>query len=606
MEGSSSSGLLPPKDVSAIQQFITRQVTDLPGANGAIPVRLVWLFGGGTYPWYLLGVGKSAVNTKFDIDLSLSPKPHHIYHLHFPSWDRWSHLTVLSASASRHSSSPVFKIPQLDTASGRVENWVSITYQEFWTDVEVYARHWRRVFTRDGIPPKSVIGLWISGFTYTDALHIYGISRAGYIPQLFSLRLPNPVVVYELLRKANAQALVHEQSYAAILGDCSLPRHPSLPVKASDSDISSEPLPPVSTPSPDDFAFIFHTSGSTSGSPKLVPCTYSWLDGAIHKSKQICTPSTPGHQDVTVWFIQHGSCVIQPTVIPYQSVELTDMVQRAGLNRLNQFAAFLSKHIKVAQEDPKLLTLLQGLDEILYTGLPLPHEDVDWALKNGLKLRNTFGSTECGAILLSVGGSERHSGLLRALEGFNYRFVSSTPETAASHQSTARLMELVIPAESPDCPHPSLRHEDGDFHTGDLFQEAAPGLYVFRGRDDDWIKSENSLRCDTKAIEDNAMAMCGNLIANCVVVGSGRPSPVMFVEPFSSEMGPEKMKKEIIRKTRHFHSRRYLHERIIHPDMIVIVPLLSLPRTATKGNIRRKAVEEAYKAQIDQIFQCSR
>jgi len=224
-------------------------------------------------------------------------------------------------------------------------------------------------------------------------------------------------------------------------------------------------------------------------------------------------------------------------------------------------------------------------------------------------------------MLLSIGGSGRSAPLLRSMEGYSYCFVPATPATSNSgHQSTARLLELVIPAESPDCPDVSLRHADGHFHTGDLFQEASPGSYVFRGRDDDWIKSENSLRCDTKyvshhfhhhllmliipshrAIEDNALAMCGNLIAQCIVVGSGRPSPVMFVEP-GVDMDHGKLKKEIVRKTRHFHSRRYLHERITSSDMIVIVPRQSLPRTATKGNIRRKAVEEAHKTLLDQIY----
>ena len=97
------------------------------------------------------------------------------------------------------------------------------------------------------------------------------------------------------------------------------------------------------------------------------------------------------------------------------------------------------------------------------------------------------------------------------------------------------------------------------------------------------------------------MAMCQTLIAACVVVGSGRPSPAIFVEP-AVEMDHEKLKKEIIRKTRHFHSRRYLHERITMTDLIIVVPPRSLPRTATKGNIRRKAVEEAYKVQLDEVY----
>ncbi|KAF8064420.1 hypothetical protein FPV67DRAFT_221742 [Lyophyllum atratum] len=525
-----------------------------------------------------------------------------------------SHLTVLESSAARHSLSPVFKVPELDQSSGRVENWTPISYRQFWRDVESYARHWTRTFTRDGIPPKSVIGLWVGGFTYVDVLHIYGISRAGYIPQLFSLRLPNPVVVYELLQKSGARALVHDRTYEHVLDDCFVPLHSSAALTVSETtDVA---LPDISQSTAEEIAFIFHTSGSTSGSPKLVPCSFSWLESAIHKSNQISVPKTPSRQDVTVWMgsmchiaqtfmflgsLQHGSCVIQPTTISFPSTELVHMIHHAGLNRLNQFPTFLANHLKASRMDPKLLTLLGGLDEILYSGLPLPREDEEWAYKNGLKLRNLFGSTECGAILLSVGASGSNPGLLRSLDGFTYRFVSIAPAASSGHQSTARLMELIIPAESPDCPHTSLRQADGDFHTGDLFQEASPGMYIFRGRDDDWIKSENSLRCDTKAIEENVLAMCGNLIAHCVVVGSGRPSPVMFIEP-SSDVEVERLKKEIIRKTRHFHSRRYLHERITHTDMIVVVPPQSLPRTATKGNIRRKAVEEAFKSQIDQIF----
>lgn len=94
--------------------------------------------------------------------------------------------------------------------------------------------------------------------------------------------------------------------------------------------------------------------------------------------------------------------------------------------------------------------------------------------------------------------------------------------------------------------------------------------------------------------------MCGNLIKDCIVVGTGRPSPVMFIEP-SGDIDHDKLKKEIIRKTRHFHARRYLHERITSANMIVIVPPNSLPRTATKGNIRRKAVEDIYKTELDRI-----
>ena len=205
--------------------------------------------------------------------------------------------------------------------------------------------------------------------------------------------------------------------------------------------------------------------------------------------------------------------------------------------------------------------------------------------------------------MLLSGGHDRNPALLQVLPGTAYRFVPiDSGEEEGVHQSNAHLHELIVLADSPDCPG-VLRHADGNFHTGDLFQQVYPGWYIFRGRDDDWIKSESSFRCDTKAIEDNALLMCGSMIMECIVVGTGRPSTVMFIEP-AVDMDENKLKKEIIRKTRLFHSRRYFHERIVSSDKIIVVPRYTLPRTATKGNIRRRAVEEAFKTEIDRIFNC--
>lgn len=85
--------------------------------------------------------------------------------------------------------------------------------------------------------------------------------------------------------------------------------------------------------------------------------------------------------------LQYGSCVIQPTAIAFSPTELVDMIHRCGLNRLNQFATFLAIHLRASRTDSKLLSLLGNLDEILYSGLPLPREDEEWAYQNGLKLR---------------------------------------------------------------------------------------------------------------------------------------------------------------------------------------------------------------------------
>jgi len=382
-------------------------------------------------------------------------------------------------------------------------------------------------------------------------------------------------------------------------------------------------LLPISAPSePDVTAFIFHTSGSTSGSPKLVPCSYRWLDFCILKAEQVGKPVGVSQHDVANWMgsmchiaqtfmllssILFASCMIQPTKIAFSSDELVDMIHRCGLNRINQFPTFLAIHLRNARSNPKLLALLRGVDQIVYSGLALPREDEEWTSQNSLKIRNLFGSTEIGAMLFQ--NSEDR--LLRPLEGTAYDFVpiepsSPTSPTESGHTSANhQLLEMVILSHSGDCPNHSLRSADGHFHTGDLFQEVAPGAYVSRGRNDDWIKSENSLRCDTKAIEDNVRATCGDIISDCIVVGNRRPSPVLFVEPLYDIIEDEKLqrlKKDIIRRTRHFHARRYEHERLAGTKFVVVVEKGVLPRTATKGNIRRRAVEEKYETLLDNIF----
>jgi len=107
-------------------------------------------------------------------------------------------------------------------------------------------------------------------------------------------------------------------------------------------------------------------------------------------------------------------------------------------------------------------------------------------------------------MLVSVGGKGQDAPLLVPLEGTSYcffpvEFDDEHPTSTAAYQSpTGQLLELVVLSDSGDCPDVSLRNADGHFYTGDLFLEVEAGKYLSRGRRDDWIKSENCLRCDTK------------------------------------------------------------------------------------------------------------
>jgi len=83
-----------------------------------------------------------------------------------------SHLSVLQTSASRFASSPAFYVPRTHSESGDVSSWEPISYVQFFLDVELFARHWARVLTLDGIPQRSVIGMWSVKLCLTSLLDV--------------------------------------------------------------------------------------------------------------------------------------------------------------------------------------------------------------------------------------------------------------------------------------------------------------------------------------------------------------------------------------------------------------------------------------------------
>jgi hypothetical protein len=113
-----------------------------------------------------------------------------------------------------------------------------------------------------------------------------------------------------------------------------------------------------------------------------------------------------------------------------------------------------------------------------------------------------FGTTEVPAILVTSQAPGSLS-LLRPLDGVGAKFIPLFTEarTSSAYQNVnTRVLELVIPPDSPYCPDRSLRQPDGCFHTGDLFLEVAPGSYAFRGRIHDWIRNDSGHSFDAKYV----------------------------------------------------------------------------------------------------------
>jgi hypothetical protein len=97
------------------------------------------------------------------------------------------------------------------------------------------------------------------------------------------------------------------------------------------------------------------------------------------------------------------------------------------------------------------------------------------------------GCAQVGAMLVSSPGTRT----LRVIEAVHHEFIPANISEMGCVDGTeyGKLVELRILPTSPDLPHVSLRDADGGWRSGDLYEEVEPGKYIYRGRDNDWIKT---------------------------------------------------------------------------------------------------------------------
>lgn len=112
------------------------------------------------------------------------------------------------------------------------------------------------------------------------------------------------------------------------------------------------------------------------------------------------------------------------------------------------------------------------------------------------------------------------------------------------------------------------------------------------------------------AVESNIMQTCNDIVHTCVATGSYRPSLVLFVElacstSAGSNQFPDELalKNEIIRRIAPAQVKMWAHEMILDPRQIRVVPGGTMPRTGSKGNVKRKAVEAMFKEELDELYE---
>lgn len=143
----------------------------------------------------------------------------------------------------------------------------------------------------------------IEGMTYQDVLHVFGISRAGYVPLLLHFhRSSRKSLIAELLRRANTLALICDVSLAQLNRDAfPIPVHANSDLRRVEVP-NQYKLPRIEdlVSNPNAVAFVLHTAGTTMGSPKLVPYTHRTIDSIMRRAQVIAAPTSSRRQDTYV------------------------------------------------------------------------------------------------------------------------------------------------------------------------------------------------------------------------------------------------------------------------------------------------------------------
>lgn len=135
----------------------------------------------------------------------------------------------------------------------------------------------------------------LTGKKYSDGINILGLICAGYVPQLFSVVFTSYQVVWDLIAKSGASALVFDEVFTEIVVESPVSAVPSLTHAFLDSTASKDLI--IAPVSYQDTAMIVHSSGTTSGMPKLIPCTHGWLKSFIVNTfDHILHNSRPGNE----------------------------------------------------------------------------------------------------------------------------------------------------------------------------------------------------------------------------------------------------------------------------------------------------------------------
>lgn len=506
------------------------------------------------------------------------------------------------------------------------------------------ASHYETVFNKQsqqgpgGAPSKIKNVALYANSSPEYLLSLWALLRAGYVPLCLSPR-NSAAAVSHLATKAQAATVVRGRESSLVATTDALLREGAIGnvvdvispeelqaiIDSVQAGQAHAPVPEETTttgraqPDPNTPALMLHSSGSTGTFPKLVVVpqryvasllTYKWFgEQAQPDDVSYVLPPFYHAYGIFVSFnnLGHGTTVVLPAVPswPPTTQMLVENITETKCNVLCLLPWLLESMQAEAEEaqDEGIYKLLAGMRAVAYAAAALNERVGDALHRKGVVLINGYGSSEAGLVAANQYNRTdpcTHWNHIQMLPHLQY---TMEPHVARR----PNLYRLIIKRDNPMLALGQANTPEGDYDMNDILErvlDCKPGreCYVLRGRVDDVIVHSTGEKTNPTPMEAAVRNHCPAVLA-AAVVGQQRFSTALLVElkPGIEPTAPDVLE-SLWRAVQVANQNAPQHSRILR-EMIYVIGAGEgggIPRT-DKGSLRRKHIEERFKARIDEL-----
>lgn len=450
------------------------------------------------------------------------------------------------------------------------------------------------------------------------------LMRLGHAVLLIAPQCP-PAAIASLCKTCQVNLLFYDDVYqeqaqdAAQVsaqdggGSLEVARLPGLETTQSTASTVEERVEVPAVPvKEDDIAYLHHTSGTSSGTPKPIPQSHRAGVGVLP-----CFPDGYQAATFTTTPLYHGGIadlfrawtsgamiwLFPGTRVPITAtniVKCLDVARQAHEGAKSPLVRYFSSVpyvLQMLEAEPAGLHYLQNMDIVGVGGAALPAEVGDRLVQSGVNLISRFGSAECGFLMSSHReyGTDKEWQYLRVAPGAEkyVRFEAQNDEG---------LSELVV---LPGWPHMAKHNrEDGSFATADLFapHPSIANARRYHSRSDSQLTLITGKKFDPAPLE--ASMAQSEWLDDVLIFGSGQPyaGALLFRSEQARDLSDEDLLEQIWPVVEKLNNGSQDHAGI-QRTMLVPMSVLAQPlEKSSKGTLLRGAVEKRFKQQIASAY----